>query len=117
MGLGEIWIRVYAVCVIFILSAINYIGVKQGSMLQSLIPLGKILVIAFLIIFGFIAGTQVDDHFSAGTIEDATITAENFSMRLLPVCSHSAAGIWWPTTLRKRSTPAKPFPVLSCMER
>jgi amino acid transporter len=78
MGLGEIWIRVYAVCVILILSAINYIGVKQGSMLQSLITLGKILVIAFLIIFGFIAGTQVDDHFSAGTIKDATLTAENF---------------------------------------
>ncbi len=83
MGLGENWIKVYAVCVIFILSAINYIGVKQGSMLQTSITLGKILVIAFLIVFGFIAGSQVDDHFSVGTIEDVTISAEKFFFALV----------------------------------
>ncbi len=81
--LGDIGIKGTAISVIILLSVINYIGVKQGSTLQTLFTFGKIFVIAVLIIVGFILGGKLEDHFSTGTLENTSITVENFILALI----------------------------------
>jgi APA family basic amino acid/polyamine antiporter len=47
-----------AVLVIVILSAVNYLGVKQGSAVQTVFTLGKVVAIVALIVLGFTLGTS-----------------------------------------------------------
>ncbi len=55
--------KAVSVAVILILSAINYRGVQQGSSLQALITLGKIIAVVFIILFGFALGSRIPEHF------------------------------------------------------
>jgi APA family basic amino acid/polyamine antiporter len=54
--LGDLGIRFAAIGVILVLSAVNYIGVRQGSLLQTIVTVAKIaaivLILAMVVLFG-----------------------------------------------------------------
>lgn len=52
-------LRAIAIAAILLLSAINYIGVKQGSRLQAAFTFGKLLAIAVIILLGFTLGSRL----------------------------------------------------------
>jgi basic amino acid/polyamine antiporter, APA family len=55
--LGDTGIRLVAVAGILVLSAINYLGVKPGSSVQTVLTITKIAAIALLLVVLFTAGT------------------------------------------------------------
>jgi len=57
--LGPIGIKGVAIAAVLGLSAVNYLGVKQGSLLQTLFTLVKIIAIIGIIVVGFWLGPRV----------------------------------------------------------
>ncbi len=60
--------KLVAVGVILLLSAINYVGVRQGSRLQTAFTAGKLVAVALIVALGVLLGGRVDAHF----VEPAT---------------------------------------------
>jgi basic amino acid/polyamine antiporter, APA family len=58
--------RAVAVAAIVALSAVNYVGVKQGSRLQAAFTVGKLVAIVAMIVAGFALGRHLP-HFTGGT--------------------------------------------------
>jgi len=54
--LGDAGVRAVGIAVIVILSAVNYVGVRHGSMLQTIFTAGKLLAIVLIIVSGFVFG-------------------------------------------------------------
>ena len=69
--------KAVAIGVILLLSAINYLGVKQGSRLQTLFTAGKLLAVAAIVALGFGLGNRVGEHF-VGSAKPGTISAADF---------------------------------------
>jgi len=63
VALSDATIKVIAIGVIMVISAINYLGVKQGSTVQTLFTLGKVAAIVLIVVFGFAFGSKVPEHF------------------------------------------------------
>jgi APA family basic amino acid/polyamine antiporter len=61
--LGAAGTKLMAIGVILFLSLINYLGVKQGSRLQSAFTLAKVVAVALIVVVGFALGARVDRHF------------------------------------------------------
>jgi APA family basic amino acid/polyamine antiporter len=61
--LGDWGSRAVAIAVILLLSAVNYVGVKHGSRLQTWFTAGKLLAMLAIIIVGTSLGSQVPEHF------------------------------------------------------
>jgi APA family basic amino acid/polyamine antiporter len=57
LPLGDLGIRAAAAAAILLLSWVNYLGVKQGSNLQTAFTAAKVLAILLMIIVGFALGT------------------------------------------------------------
>jgi APA family basic amino acid/polyamine antiporter len=57
LPLGDVGIRLVAVAGILVLSAINYLGVKPGSSVQTALTITKIAAIALLLVVLFATGT------------------------------------------------------------
>jgi len=55
--LGDTGIRLVAIAVILVLSGINYLGVKQGSTLQTIFTLGKVIAIAAILVLVVVLGS------------------------------------------------------------
>lgn len=108
--MNNVMIRVVSITVIFILSAINYLGVKQGSTLQTLFTLGKIIAIVFIIAAGFALGSRVPEHFAAGDIVPSDFSLNNFFLAL--VAGLFAFGGWHMVTYNSEETinPRKTIP-------
>ena len=108
--LNDVLIRVVSIVVILILSAINYMGVKQGSNLQTLFTLGKILAIAFIIVAGFVLGSRVPEHFATGEIATSDFSLNSFFTAL--VAGLFAFGGWHMVTYNSEETmnPRKTIP-------
>jgi APA family basic amino acid/polyamine antiporter len=81
--LNEVAVRLVAIGVILLLSAINCVGVKQGSALQMLITVGKIIAIVLIIIFGFTLGARLPDHFVVGETGGTGTSISDFSLALI----------------------------------
>ena len=58
--LDDVGIRVVAMGAIIILSAVNYFGVKQGSTLQALFTLGKVIAVGLMILVGLTFGHRAE---------------------------------------------------------
>ncbi|HUE96598.1 MAG TPA: amino acid permease, partial [Longimicrobiaceae bacterium] len=56
LPLDDLAQRLSAVAAIFVLSAVNYVGVKQGSVLQTAFTVGKVFVIVVMVAAGFALG-------------------------------------------------------------
>jgi APA family basic amino acid/polyamine antiporter len=50
-------VKALAIGVIFLLSGVNYLGVRQGSALQTVLTAGKVLAIALIFVFVFAVAT------------------------------------------------------------
>jgi len=103
-------IKALAIAAIVIISGINYIGVKQGSRLQSLFTLGKILAIVFIIVAGFVLGSGLPHHFVTGDIAPSHLSVSNFLLAL--VAGLFAFGGWHMVTYNSEETinPQKTIP-------
>ncbi|MEE8378687.1 MAG: amino acid permease [Candidatus Aminicenantaceae bacterium] len=108
--LTDAGVKAVAISVIIILSAVNYIGVKQASSLQSLLTLGKVVAIVFILLFGFILGAKVPEHFAAGEIAQTGIPINGFFLAM--VAGLFAFGGWHMVTYNSEETidPKKTIP-------
>lgn len=59
LDLGDRGIRLVAIAAIVLLSAVNYVGVRQGSALQTAFTVGKVLAIAAIIVVGIALAPEV----------------------------------------------------------
>lgn len=108
--MGNTEIKAAAIAVILILSVINYVGVKQGSTLQTLFTLGKIIAIVAIIVLGFTLGSKIPEHFVAGKSIQAETSINDFFLAL--VAGLFAFGGWHMVTYNAEETvnPKKTIP-------
>ena len=69
--LGDTGIRLVAIAAILTLSAINYVGVRQGSTVQTAFTLGKVIAIVILIAAGFTFGSPAAERAASSAVEIA----------------------------------------------
>ena len=100
--LGDLGIKIVAIGVIIILSAVNYIGVKQGSTLQALFTLGKLIAILLIILVGFALGSNVPEHFVPSSTTTGGFTLSQFATAL--VAGLFAFGGWHMVTYNSEET-------------
>jgi len=63
--LGGLETKLVAIGVILLLTGINYVGVSQGSRLQTAFTAGKLLAVLLIVILGVALGEKVPAHFVA----------------------------------------------------
>ena len=109
-ALSDTAIKVIAIGVIVVISAINYLGVKQGSTVQTLFTLGKVVAIVFIVIFGFVFGSKVPEHVVTKGIASNEISISHFFLAL--VAGLFAFGGWHMVTYNSEETinPRKTIP-------
>ncbi|MGD2295020.1 MAG: amino acid permease [Candidatus Aminicenantes bacterium] len=109
--MNNVLVKAAAISAIVLLSAVNYIGIKQGSNLQSLLTLGKVIAIVFIILFGFILGSKVPEHFSSGELVQTGIPLKSFFLAM--VAGLFAFGGWHMVTYNSEETvnPKKTIPM------
>ncbi len=73
--LSDTGIRAVAVVAILLLSAINWIGVKHGSTLQTLFTIGKVLAVVLLVALAFSLGADLPAHFVGTEAGDVPASA------------------------------------------
>ncbi|UCE40757.1 MAG: amino acid permease [Candidatus Aminicenantes bacterium] len=110
LPMNDFLINAVAIAAIAFLSAINYLGVKQGSTFQTLFTLGKILAILFIIVVGFVLGSRISDHFTLGDIAQNDISLGPFFLAL--IAGLFAFGGWQMVTYNAEETknPQKNIP-------
>jgi len=108
--MSEAMVKVVAIAAIVIISAINYRGVKQGTSLQTLITLGKVIAIVFIILAGFALGSRLPEHFVTGKTMSSNISLNSFFLAL--VAGLFAFGGWHMVTYNSEETinPRKTIP-------
>jgi len=108
--LGASAVKATAVGAIFAISAVNYLGVKQGSMLQTLFTLGKVVAIIVIVILGFTLGSRIPEHYAAQNIVANEISLNHFFLAL--VAGLFAFGGWHMVTYNSEETvnPRKTIP-------
>ncbi len=67
LPLGDAGIRLVAVGIILLLSAVNYLGVRHGSALQTAFTAGKLAAVLAIIAGGWWLGSRLPQHFVPGT--------------------------------------------------
>jgi basic amino acid/polyamine antiporter, APA family len=105
---GPVGTRLIAVGVIIGLSALNYVGVRAGSRVQTLLTGAKLAAIAGLVIAGFVFGGN------PGAITTETVRSSGFSDFLVAmVAGLFAYGGWHMVTYTAGETvmPARTIPV------
>lgn len=102
--------KVVAIGIIFFLSAINLLGVKHGSTLQTLFTFGKIIAIVFIVVAGFILGSRVPEHYSSGSLAGSGISIRGFFLAV--AAGLFAFGGWHVVTYNSEETinPEKTIP-------
>jgi APA family basic amino acid/polyamine antiporter len=82
---GDLGIRGTAIGGILLLSAVNYVGVKHGSVLQTALTLGKVLAILVIITLAFVLvppSSNPSLHHAAAVVSDS-IPLTNFAQALV----------------------------------
>ena len=100
--MGDAAIKAVAISVILILSAINYTGVRQGSTLQAVFTLGKLIAILVIIVLGFALGSRLPEHFVTSASASDGVTASRFATAL--VAGLFAFGGWHMVTYNSEET-------------
>lgn len=101
--------RAVAVAVIVVLSAVNYVGVKHGSRLQTWFTAGKVIAILAIVSLGFGLGSRVPEHF----VGSASASGDSVGGFLLAMAAGLFAyGGWHMVTYSAEETvePAKTIP-------
>jgi len=100
--IGDLGIRITAIIVIIFHSAINYIGVRQSSNLQTAFTIGKVLAIILIIIVGFTLGSKLPQHFQTGEIQQQEISFTQILTAL--IAGLFAFGGWHMVTYNSEET-------------
>jgi APA family basic amino acid/polyamine antiporter len=102
--LGDFGTRAVAMAAILALSAVNYVGVKHGSVLQTAFTVGKLGAIAAIIVLGFGFGGSAHDAVtvSRNASTQATWGPEDFGLAL--VAGLFAFGGWHMVTYNAEET-------------
>jgi APA family basic amino acid/polyamine antiporter len=100
--------RGVAIAVILLLSAVNYMGVRHGSRLQTLFTGGKMLAVVAIVGLGFALGGRVPEHFVGSATAGDTLGGFLLAM----VAGLFAYGGWHMVTYSSEETvePAKTIP-------
>jgi APA family basic amino acid/polyamine antiporter len=107
--LGDTGSKVVAIGVIWILSAVNYVGVQHGTRLQTLFTGGKLLAVVAIVGLGFGLGGAVPEHFVGSALGgDTNVTGFVAAM----VAGLFAYGGWHMVTYSSEETvqPARTIP-------
>lgn len=70
--LGGFGTKAVAITAILALSAVNYVGVRHGSALQTAFTLGKVLAVVLIVALGFSLGGSIPEHFVGGNAGDVS---------------------------------------------
>jgi APA family basic amino acid/polyamine antiporter len=107
--LSDVDAKMLAIAVILVLSWVNYLGVRQGSRLQTAFTAGKLVAIALIVGVGFTLGGKVPEHF-VGAAMARPISVEDFLFGL--VAGLFAFGGWHLVTYTSAETvdPRKTIP-------
>ncbi|HXT14136.1 MAG TPA: amino acid permease [Gemmatimonadaceae bacterium] len=100
---GDAGMRVLAVGGIIVLTAVNYVGVKQGSVLQTTLTILKVAAIALIIVAAFTITPRTD----VGHTVDSSASAAGLSLRsfaLALVAGLFAFGGWHMVTYAAEET-------------
>ena len=110
LPMRPIFVKLTAIAVILALSAVNYRGVRQGSTVQTVITLGKLLAIGSIILIGFLFGSSIPEHFVAAESPAGNLSFTNFLLAL--VAGLFAFGGWHMVTYSSDETkePQKNIP-------
>jgi APA family basic amino acid/polyamine antiporter len=82
--LGDRGIRAVAVSAILAISALNYVGVKRSSTVQTVFTVGKVLAVALIVVVGFVVGSHLPEHFQQGTAHASeAVTPSHFLLALI----------------------------------
>jgi basic amino acid/polyamine antiporter, APA family len=75
LPMGPAGSKALAIALILALSAVNYLGVRLGSNLQTLFTLGKLVAIVLIVGLGVVLGGRVEAHFvgAATAVTDLTL--------------------------------------------
>ncbi|MGD2245493.1 MAG: amino acid permease, partial [Candidatus Aminicenantes bacterium] len=108
--LGNTVSKIVSVLVILVISAVNYLGVKPGSAMQTLFTLGKVVAIVVIVILGFTLGSRIPAHFVMDGVVDTGISIRHFFLAL--VAGLFAFGGWHMVTYNAEETlhPRKTIP-------
>ena len=105
--MGDLAQRGVAIGVILVLSAVNYVGVRQGSALQTAITAGKLVAVMAIIVLGFVFGgdahsVAVASTGDGGAVLDTSFSAGEFALAL--VSGLFAFGGWHMVTYNAEET-------------
>lgn len=78
--LADLGLRLVAIGVILLLSAVNLLGVRHGSAVQTAFTVGKVAAIGVIILVGFLLGPR-EGATTAGASENAALQFEGFTLR------------------------------------
>ena len=101
---GDVGLRVLATLAIVVLTAVNYIGVRQGSLVQTTLTILKVGAVVAIILIAFAVGPQhrtttMTSGFAAG---GGTLSARSFALGL--VAGLFAFGGWHMVTYAAEET-------------
>ena len=103
---GDAGLRFFAVCAVIVLTGVNYVGVRQGSLVQTTLTILKVAAIAAIIVVAFALGPRSGavestptEGFSAGP---RSLTASQFPLAV--VAGLFAFGGWHMVTYAAEET-------------
>jgi APA family basic amino acid/polyamine antiporter len=109
---GDIGVRVIAVAIILVLSALNYVGVRAGSRVQTAFTAAKIVAITVIVLIGFLLGGSAAMSASRAVAPSGTSAASMREFLLAMVAGLFAYGGWHMVTYTAGETkmPARVIP-------
>lgn len=108
LPVGDAGVRLVAIAAVVGLSAVNYVGVRQGSLVQTTLTIVKVVAVVAVIVAAFALGTHVSPGASAGGAGAGTappshpLTAHGFALAL--VAGLFAFGGWHMVTYAAEET-------------
>src|SRR5262249_2883320 len=80
---GDAGLRVFAVGAIVALTAVNYVGVRQGSLVQTTLTILKVGAVIAVIVAAFAIGARQPPSVSAAPVDAPPVTIRAFSLALV----------------------------------
>lgn len=80
--MGELGIRAVAVAIVLLLSAVNYLGVKPGSMVQLVLTAIKLTALAGMVILLFVFGGPAHHSLPAASRAEQTISLSAYGLAI-----------------------------------
>ncbi|HXV87105.1 MAG TPA: amino acid permease, partial [Gemmatimonadales bacterium] len=100
--LGPAGTKAVAIAVILSLTAVNYLGVRHGSVLQTAFTAGKLVAVLVMIVVGFTLGAGLPEHFQGGEASIFNVPTRHLLLAL--VAGLFAFGGWHMVTYTAEET-------------